>query len=362
MNTLRHNRPLAVAALVLIVALSLVLGTMRSVAALAAKTERVYAKDSDKYGSPKADLTNIVKWAGDLNAISVATDSGDLTPEISALRDALSSPVGQGDKALALYTAASAAYGRITANKDVSEAQRNSATLAAGESDTLSVAATYDTMTVNGDLTVTGGKTINVNTINMAGGSITVTEADTTLGVSHGTASTPTSSMPTFLSMTNGADGAYWAKYGVTDHYIQYGSFSPYIGPYTGDYKTFCCPASSIAGSSYEGISYTAKEWQCKHAVGMSRTADRKKVNNYITYTTTYNSPSERAIFIDGASAWLQSDLFYSRMSIRHENGMNVVYMDGHVEFVSEQHVRSEMGKKMAINVTQSVSTAFGRE
>ena len=82
-------------------------------------------------------------------------------------------------------------------------------TLAAGESDTLSVAATYDTMTVNGDLTVTGGKTINVNTINMAGGSITVTEADTTLGVSHGTASTPTSSMPTFLSMTNGADGAY---------------------------------------------------------------------------------------------------------------------------------------------------------
>ncbi len=130
MNTLRHNRPLAVAALVLITALSLVLGTMRSVAALAAKTEKVYAKDSDKYGSPKADLPNIVKWAGDLNAISVATDSGDLTPEISALRDALSSPVGQGDKALALYTAASAAYGRITANKDVSEAQRNSATLA----------------------------------------------------------------------------------------------------------------------------------------------------------------------------------------------------------------------------------------
>ena len=92
------------------------------------------------------------------------------------------------------------------------------------------------------------------------------------------------------------------AKYGVTDHYIQYGSFSPYIGPYTGDYKTFCCPASSMAGSTYEGITYTSKEWQCKHAVGMSRTADRKKVNAYINYNTTYNSPSERAIFIDGAS------------------------------------------------------------
>ena len=81
--------------------------------------------------------------------------------------------------------------------------------LAAGESDTLSTAATYDTMTVNGDLTVTGGKTIDVDTINMTGGSITVTESGTTLGISHGTSSSPSSSMPTFLSMTNGADGAY---------------------------------------------------------------------------------------------------------------------------------------------------------
>ena len=158
-----------------------------------------------------------------------------------------------------------------------------------------------------------------------------------------------------------GADGAYWAKFGVTDHYITYGSFSPYIGPYTGDYKVFCCPASSIAGSTYEGITYTADEWQCKHAVGMSRQADRKKANAYINYTTNYNSPSGRAIFIDAVSAWLQADLFYSRMSIRHENGANVVYMDGHVEFVSEQHIRSEMGKKMAISVTESVSTALGK-
>lgn len=85
-------------------------------------------------------------------------------------------------------------------------------TLAAGDSDTLSAASaakTYDTMTVNGDLTVTGGKTIDVDTINMTGGSITVTESGTTLGVSHGTSSSPSSSMPTFLSMTNGADGAY---------------------------------------------------------------------------------------------------------------------------------------------------------
>ena len=101
-----------------------------------------------------------------------------------------------------------------------------------------------------------------------------------------------------------GADGAYWAKFGVTDHYIQYGSFSPYIGPYAGDYKMFVCPASSMSGSTYEGIEYTSKEWQCKHAVGMSRSADRKKVNAYINYKTDYNSPAGRAIFIDAVSVF----------------------------------------------------------
>ena len=157
-----------------------------------------------------------------------------------------------------------------------------------------------------------------------------------------------------------GADGAYYAKYGVTDHYITYGSVSPYIGPYTGDWKMFVCPASSMGGSSYEGISYTSKEWQCKHAVGMSRAADRKKVNAYVNLTSTYKSPSERAIFIDAVSAWLQDNLFYSRISNRHESGANVAYIDGHVEFTNDRVIRSEMGKKMAINVTESISTAFG--
>ena len=77
-------------------------------------------------------------------------------------------------------------------------------TLAAGASDTLSVAATYDTMAVNGELTVSGGVTINASAITMAGGAITVTGSGTTLGNSSADATYSTT-----LSMTNGADGAY---------------------------------------------------------------------------------------------------------------------------------------------------------
>ena len=77
-------------------------------------------------------------------------------------------------------------------------------TLDAGQSDTLSGPATYGTMTIGGDLTVTGGKKITVDEINMAGGSITVTEDDTTLGDSAENATHATT-----ISVTNGADGAY---------------------------------------------------------------------------------------------------------------------------------------------------------
>ncbi len=129
MNTIRHNIPLAVAALVLIVVLALVLGTVRSVSSLAGKAEKLYAKESDTYGSPKKDLTKIVEWSTELNAISVAAGCGEFTDEIGALRDTLASPVGQGNSALALYTAASSAYARITAKKDITEDQEKSATL-----------------------------------------------------------------------------------------------------------------------------------------------------------------------------------------------------------------------------------------
>lgn len=129
MDTIRHNRPLAIVALAVIVLLSLVLGTLRSAASLGRKTERAYVRESGEYGSAKNDLTKLVELSAELNVISAAAGTGELTAEIEALRKGLASPVGQGDAALALYTAASAAYGRITGSKDVPEEFRNSATL-----------------------------------------------------------------------------------------------------------------------------------------------------------------------------------------------------------------------------------------
>lgn len=79
--------------------------------------------------------------------------------------------------------------------------------LEAGQSETLSTAAQYDSMAVNGDLTVSGGIAIKSPTINMAGGSITVLGANTTIG--EDLSGDSTASTRTTLSMTNGTDGAY---------------------------------------------------------------------------------------------------------------------------------------------------------
>ena len=78
--------------------------------------------------------------------------------------------------------------------------------LAAGESTTLSAAGEYGTMSISGDLTVTGGVTNNVDSINLSGGTITVIGAYTTLGKSHGD---PAQAFRTAVSLSEGENGAY---------------------------------------------------------------------------------------------------------------------------------------------------------
>lgn len=63
--------------------------------------------------------------------------------------------------------------------------------LEAGQSATLSADASYDSMTVNGDLTVNGGA-ILAPSITMTGGSVTVTGTGTKLGSGHSSIDSPT--------------------------------------------------------------------------------------------------------------------------------------------------------------------------
>ena len=78
--------------------------------------------------------------------------------------------------------------------------------LAAGESTTLSAAGEYGTMSISGDLTVTGGVTNNVDSINLNGGSITVIGEFTTFGKSHGADG---QAFNTSVSLSVGGNGAY---------------------------------------------------------------------------------------------------------------------------------------------------------
>ena len=83
--------------------------------------------------------------------------------------------------------------------------------LEAGQSDTLSVGDTYDSMTVNGDLTVLGGIVINVKTVTMTNGSVAVSGKNTTFGLGNSN-----QDYSTAWSMYPDADGQY-GHISVTD-------------------------------------------------------------------------------------------------------------------------------------------------
>lgn len=83
-------------------------------------------------------------------------------------------------------------------------------TVAAGESATISSAATYGKMTIDGALTVTGGKKVSVTNVYMTGGSIAISGDNSTLGKAHGGSDQLDK---TYFYMTNDVTGAYGRIY-----------------------------------------------------------------------------------------------------------------------------------------------------
>ena len=130
MKLLKYNRPLAWCVLIVLVIAAIPLGANLSVARLDDTLTRIYEEDSDRYGSPKADLRRMADYGEQLCSIASAV-LGEDTSFRAAVTDlrrlAEDDPLRQKEAADALYGAASMAYNRIINRTDVPDTQRQSA-------------------------------------------------------------------------------------------------------------------------------------------------------------------------------------------------------------------------------------------
>ena len=130
MKLLKYNRPLAWCVLIVLVIAAMPLGANLSVSRLERNLTRIYEEDSDRYGSPKADLRRMADYGEQLCSIASAV-LGEDTSFRAAVTDlrllAQEDPLRQKEAADALFRAASLAYNKIINRTDVPDAQRQSA-------------------------------------------------------------------------------------------------------------------------------------------------------------------------------------------------------------------------------------------
>ena len=137
-----------------------------------------------------------------------------------------------------------------------------------------------------------------------------------------------------------------WAKSG-TQVLTLWGNAAGFIGPYVGDPKAFVCPSTTIPATA----TWPAFETRVAQCYGLSRNADGKTTNAYVTLITDFNSPSQRMMLTDTSNGWLQYDLYLQRISTRHGGStINLSFVDGHVESFSTNKMRSEAPKRGAFS------------
>ena len=152
--------------------------------------------------------------------------------------------------------------------------------------------------------------------------------------------------IPQRYGLGYGYSAQEWARSGkqVT---TEWGNIAGHIGPYVGDPKAFICPSSTIDPSG----SWTTAETRVAYGYGLSRNADGKTTNAYVTLITDFNSPSQRMMLTDTTNGWLQYDLYLQRISTRHGGStINLSFVDGHVESFSTNKMRSEAPKRGAFS------------
>ena len=125
METLKFNRPLAIAVLILVIAAAIPCGVLRSVSALERKTERIYEEGDKRDGTVRADLTKLAEYAQNLYAAAEPAGCADGTfaEAIRTLQASLATPMTE-DTLTPLMNAASLSYNRIMAHPTLSEAQK----------------------------------------------------------------------------------------------------------------------------------------------------------------------------------------------------------------------------------------------
>ena len=152
--------------------------------------------------------------------------------------------------------------------------------------------------------------------------------------------------IPQRYGLGYGYSAQEWARSGkqVT---TEWGNIAGHIGPYVGAPKAFICPSSTIDPSG----SWTTAETRVAYGYGLSRNADGKTTNAYVTLITDFNSPSQRMMLTDTTNGWLQYDLYLQRISTRHGGStINLSFVDGHVESFSTNKMRSEAPKRGAFS------------
>ena len=130
MKLLKYNRPLAWCVLIVLVIAAMPLGANLSVSRLERNLTRIYEEDSDRYGSPKADLRRMADYGEQLCSIASAVLGEDesFRRAVTDLRRlAEDDPLRQKEAADALFRVASLAYNKIINRTDVPDAQRQSA-------------------------------------------------------------------------------------------------------------------------------------------------------------------------------------------------------------------------------------------
>lgn len=129
-----HNRPAAIAALILAILLAFTLGVNRSVGSLARDVEKAYVENDAKYGSVQKDINKFYAYLNELYSVSSSfgEDKG-MERALGDLTFSLTSPFINANAVLTSYETANVTYDRLINSDKLTEEQKTETILCFAE-------------------------------------------------------------------------------------------------------------------------------------------------------------------------------------------------------------------------------------